>query len=39
MITRKTKSLFKRVSKYYEPIFQIGKNGIEETFLKQLKKH
>ncbi len=36
IVNRKTKKLFKGISKYMDPIFQIGKNGITENFIKQV---
>lgn len=36
MITSKQRSYLRSLANNLEPIFQIGKGGIEETFLKQL---
>ncbi|MFL0247447.1 ribosome assembly RNA-binding protein YhbY [Candidatus Clostridium stratigraminis] len=37
MITSKQRSFLRSLSNGLEPLFQIGKGGIEEAFLKQLK--
>jgi RNA-binding protein len=38
MITSKQRSFLRSLSNSLDPIFQIGKGGIEETFLKQLSE-
>lgn len=37
MITSKQRSFLRSLSNGLEPLFQLGKGGIEEAFLKQLK--
>jgi RNA-binding protein len=36
MITSKQRSFLRSLSNNLDPIFQVGKGGIEETFLRQL---
>jgi RNA-binding protein len=36
MITSKQRSFLRSMANTMEPIFQLGKNGIEEAFLKQV---
>ena len=38
MITGKQRAYFRGLANNMDPIFQIGKNGIEDTFLKQLEE-
>ena len=38
MITGKQRAYLRGLANNMDPIFQIGKNGIEETFLKQLEE-
>jgi RNA-binding protein len=38
MITGKQRAYLRKLAHDLDPIFQIGKNGIEETFLKQVKE-
>ena len=38
MITGKQGAYLRGLANNMDPIFQIGKNGIEETFLKQLEE-
>ena len=37
MLTGKERAYLRRLANDLSPIFQIGKNGIEETFLKQVE--
>ncbi|MCY6484281.1 ribosome assembly RNA-binding protein YhbY [Clostridium aestuarii] len=37
MITSKQRSYLRGLANRIQPIFQVGKNGVEETFLKQVK--
>lgn len=37
MITTKQRSYLRSLANDLQPLFQIGKNGIEENFLKQVK--
>ncbi len=37
MITSKQRSYLRGLANTIEPIFQVGKNGIEDTFLKQVE--
>ncbi|WP_163194228.1 ribosome assembly RNA-binding protein YhbY [Clostridium thermarum] len=37
MITSKQRSYLRSLANTIEPIFQLGKNGIEESFLKQIE--
>lgn len=36
MITSKQRSYLRSLANTLEPIFQVGKNGVEENFLRQL---
>lgn len=36
MITGKQRAYLRGLANNLDPIFQVGKNGVEETFLKQL---
>ena len=38
MLTGKERAYLRRLANDLSPIFQIGKNGIEETFLKQVEE-
>ena len=38
MITGKQRAYLRGLANNMDPIFQLGKNGIEETFLKQLEE-
>lgn len=38
MITGKQRSYLRKLSNNMDVLFQIGKNGIEETFIKQLEQ-
>ena len=38
MITGKQRAYLRGLANTMSPIFQIGKNGVEETFLRQLKE-
>ena len=38
MITGKQRAYLRGIANNMDPIFQIGKNGIEDTFLKQLEE-
>jgi len=38
MITGKQRAFLRKLSHNLDPIFQIGKNGIEETFIKQVEE-
>lgn len=38
MITGKQRAYLRGLANNMDPIFQIGKNGIEDTFLKQLEE-
>ncbi|VYU23653.1 ribosome assembly RNA-binding protein YhbY [Clostridium tertium] len=38
MITGKQRAYLRGLANTMDPIFQIGKNGVEETFLKQLEE-
>lgn len=38
MITSKQRSFLRSLSNNLDPIFQLGKGGIEETFLRQLNE-
>ena len=38
MITGKQRAYLRKLAHDLDPIFQIGKNGIEETFLTQVKE-
>ena len=38
MITGKQRAYLRGLANSMDPIFQIGKNGIEETFLKQVEE-
>ena len=38
MITSKQRSYLRSLANDLQPVFQIGKNGIEENFLKQVKE-
>jgi RNA-binding protein len=37
MITSKQRSYLRSLANTMDPIFQLGKNGIEESFLKQIE--
>jgi RNA-binding protein len=37
MITSKQRSYLRGLANTIEPIFQVGKNGIEDSFLKQVE--
>ncbi len=37
MISSRQRSYLRGLANTMEPIFQVGKNGIEETFLKQIE--
>ncbi|WP_139904040.1 ribosome assembly RNA-binding protein YhbY [Clostridium thermarum] len=37
MITSKQRSYLRSLANTIDPIFQLGKNGIEESFLKQIE--
>ena len=37
MLTGKQRAYLRGLANDMQPIFQIGKNGIEETFLKQVR--
>ncbi|MGL6187258.1 MAG: ribosome assembly RNA-binding protein YhbY [Clostridium chrysemydis] len=38
MLTGKQRAYLRKLSHNIDPIFQIGKNGIEENFLKQVEE-
>ena len=38
MITGKQRAYLRGLANTMSPIFQVGKNGVEETFLRQLKE-
>ena len=38
MITGKQRAYLRGLANNMDPIFQLGKNGIEETFLKQIEE-
>jgi RNA-binding protein len=38
MITSKQRSYLRSLANELEPIFQLGKNGIEESFLRQIEE-
>ncbi|SHI48347.1 RNA-binding protein [Clostridium cavendishii DSM 21758] len=38
MITTKQRAYLRSIANTLDPIFQIGKNGIEENFLKQVEE-
>lgn len=38
MITGKQRAYLRGLANTMTPIFQIGKNGVEETFLRQLEE-
>lgn len=38
MITSKQRSYLRSLSNHLDPIFQLGKGGIEEAFLRQLEE-
>ena len=38
MITGKERAYLRGLANNMDPIFQLGKNGIEETFLKQIEE-
>ena len=38
MLTGKQRAYLRGLANDMQPIFQIGKNGIEETFLKQVEE-
>ena len=38
MITSKQRAYLRSLANRMQPLFQIGKNGVEDTFLKQLKE-
>ena len=38
MITSKQRAYLRSLANDIQPIFQVGKNGIEENFIKQVKE-